>query len=231
MVCADAQTVKAPEKVWKEERGVQRGKGRRHRSYRGGGGVVRMSTDGYGFVRRHALGDPKGARGSPENTGGGGETGKSRYPCAPFFFGIRPNPYPSVSPGGAGASGVSPGCGKPRLTVLCRVSSKKRRPYQNRKRILEPRAPHAGSADTPEPWCRAFALPRGFARGARSPTCKKTLCIHPRRPQSAESAPLHRQPGGHISLILRMTMPIQAMSRGCTGMIRPSGLSLVSSSW
>ena len=138
---------------------------------------------------------------------------------------LRTYPYKSVPiriSRGCGAE--PPGCGKPRLTVLCRVSSKKSR-LSHTQRILRcsTKARQRSAAITSE---RHVA-----AKGGEEPHLQKNALHPPRRPQSAESAPLHRQPGGHISLILRMTMPIQAMSRGCTGMIRPSGLSLVSSSW
>ena len=161
-----------------------------------------MGTDGYGGMRLGIMSGREGAR----------KISVSMRPAGFSDANLRTYPYKSVliriSPGGAGAcprqlrrgvrraargtGGNFPRVRQAAFTVFCVASPQKRGDRtKKRKRILEPSDTHAGSANTPEPWCRAFALPRGFARGARSPTCKKA----PAPPPPARTLP--KAPGIH----------------------------------
>ena len=106
--------------------------------------------------------------------------------------GLAPASCAEAEPKREGGGGNFPRVRQAAFMVFCVASPQKRGDRtKKRKRILEPIHTHAGRAHTPEPWCRAFALPRGFARGGEEPHLQKSAR------STTDNCRLPKAPGGH----------------------------------
>ena len=135
-----------------------------------------MSTDGYGFVRRHALENLERARGNPENS-------VSMRPVGFSDANLRTNPYLSVSPGVGGGAPVdavrqdalprggsgetSPECGKPRLRFFVSRLLKKEETAPKNVNAFLSRLPHTPETRTHRSHGAGRSPCRGGLQGGR----------------------------------------------------------------